>query len=46
MSGSGSTTFAVARDTNAARTLEEKFKARFGACWTAVVPVGGDGSQP
>jgi 4-diphosphocytidyl-2-C-methyl-D-erythritol kinase len=36
MSGSGSTTFAIA-DTVAARTLEEKVQTRFGPCWTAVV---------
>lgn len=39
MSGSGSTTFAVARNLDAARELEEKVRGRFGACWTAVVPV-------
>jgi 4-diphosphocytidyl-2-C-methyl-D-erythritol kinase len=43
MSGSGSTTFAIAQSLEAARCLEEKFKARFGACWTAVVPVSGNG---
>ncbi len=39
MSGSGSTTFAVLGSEPAARELEEKFKAHFGLCWTAVVPV-------
>ncbi|MFM1769355.1 MAG: hypothetical protein RJA22_1884 [Verrucomicrobiota bacterium] len=39
MSGSGSTTFAVARDAAAGRGLEERVQARFGPCWTAVVPV-------
>ena len=40
MSGSGSTTFAIMENVNAAETLAEKFKARFGqTCWTAVVPV-------
>lgn len=37
MSGSGSTTFAVARDTAQAQRLAEQVKARFGAAtWTAV----------
>lgn len=40
MSGSGSTTFALFRDTKSAEAILEKFKAKFGAaCWTAVVPV-------
>lgn len=40
MSGSGSTTFALFRDKNAAEAIVEKFKAKFGAtCWMAVVPV-------
>lgn len=39
MSGSGSTTFAVVPSVDAARGIEERFKARFGRCWTAVVPV-------
>jgi 4-diphosphocytidyl-2-C-methyl-D-erythritol kinase len=39
MSGSGSTTFAIARDEAGALRLEERVKARFGPCWTAVVPV-------
>src|SRR6476646_8657153 len=39
MSGSGSTTFAVARSQAAGEQLAEKFKSRFGTkCWTAVVP--------
>jgi 4-diphosphocytidyl-2-C-methyl-D-erythritol kinase len=39
MSGSGSTTFAVAESPAAAVTLVEKFKAVFGSSsWTAVVP--------
>jgi 4-diphosphocytidyl-2-C-methyl-D-erythritol kinase len=40
MSGSGSTTFAIAENLAAAESLAEKFKAKFGKnCWTAVVPV-------
>jgi 4-diphosphocytidyl-2-C-methyl-D-erythritol kinase len=40
MSGSGSTTFAIAENLVAAENLAEKFKSQFGAnCWTAVVPV-------
>jgi 4-diphosphocytidyl-2-C-methyl-D-erythritol kinase len=40
LSGSGSTTFAVAGDPASAETLAEQFKGKFGAtCWTAVVPV-------
>jgi 4-diphosphocytidyl-2-C-methyl-D-erythritol kinase len=40
MSGSGSTTFALAGTKAEAQELEEKVKAKFGAtCWTAVVPV-------
>jgi 4-diphosphocytidyl-2-C-methyl-D-erythritol kinase len=40
MSGSGSTTFAIAEDVAAGESLAEKFKARFGRQgWTAVVPV-------
>jgi 4-diphosphocytidyl-2-C-methyl-D-erythritol kinase len=40
MSGSGSTTFAVAENTAAAEALVETFKTKFGVnCWTAVVPV-------
>ncbi len=39
MSGSGSTTFAIAPNPEAARGMEERFKTRFGNCWTAVVPV-------
>ncbi len=35
MSGSGSTTFAIASFTTA-RALEEKVQAKFGPCWTAV----------
>jgi 4-diphosphocytidyl-2-C-methyl-D-erythritol kinase len=42
MSGSGSTTFALAENQAAAEALAEKFKAKFGAnCWTAVVPITG-----
>lgn len=37
MSGSGSTTFALARTEAGARTLLEQFKGRFGdTCWTAL----------
>jgi 4-diphosphocytidyl-2-C-methyl-D-erythritol kinase len=40
MSGSGSTTFAVARGQAAAEELVEKFKSKFGqTSWTTVVPV-------
>lgn len=39
MSGSGSTTFAVMPTEDAARSIEEKVKSKFGPCWTAVVPV-------
>ena len=39
MSGSGSTTFAIARSEADARRLEDQLLARFGPCWTAVVPV-------
>ena len=38
MSGSGSTTFAIVSSEAAARQLEEKVKAKFGRCWTAVIP--------
>ena len=39
MSGSGSTTFAVAQNLEAAQALAEAFKTRFGASnWIAVVP--------
>lgn len=40
MSGSGSTTFALAENLRVAEMLAEKFKSKFGANgWTAVVPV-------
>jgi 4-diphosphocytidyl-2-C-methyl-D-erythritol kinase len=40
MSGSGSTTFAIAENVPAAERLAEKFKSQFGENgWTAVVPV-------
>jgi 4-diphosphocytidyl-2-C-methyl-D-erythritol kinase len=40
MSGSGSTTFAIAENTTAADGLAEKFKGRFGTQgWMAVVPI-------
>jgi 4-diphosphocytidyl-2-C-methyl-D-erythritol kinase len=40
MSGSGSTTFAIAENVSAAQLLAEKFKSKFGQnCWMAVVPV-------
>ena len=40
MSGSGSTTFAIAENQAAAESLLEKFKSRFGtSCWTAVVAI-------
>jgi 4-diphosphocytidyl-2-C-methyl-D-erythritol kinase len=37
MSGSGSTTFAVAQHEQHARELAEKVQAKFGPCWTAVI---------
>jgi len=39
MSGSGSTTFAITRSEADARRLEDQLQAKFGPCWTAVVPV-------
>jgi 4-diphosphocytidyl-2-C-methyl-D-erythritol kinase len=40
MSGSGSTTFAIAENQAAAESLVEKFKSKFGrSCWTAVVAI-------
>jgi 4-diphosphocytidyl-2-C-methyl-D-erythritol kinase len=40
MSGSGSTTFAIAESVKTAETLVEKFKSKFGQNgWTAVVPI-------
>lgn len=39
MSGSGSTTFALADDLCGAQELEERVKEKFGRCWTAVVGV-------
>lgn len=39
MSGSGSTTFAIAPNEGTVRQLEEKAKAKFGRCWTSVVPL-------
>jgi len=41
MSGSGSTTFAITRDTCGAQELEERVKEKFGRCWTAVVALEG-----
>jgi 4-diphosphocytidyl-2-C-methyl-D-erythritol kinase len=38
MSGSGSTTFAIAHDLCGAQELEERVREKFGRCWTAVVP--------
>jgi 4-diphosphocytidyl-2-C-methyl-D-erythritol kinase len=39
MSGSGSTTFAIAENVAVAESLAEKFRSQFGQnCWTAVVP--------
>jgi 4-diphosphocytidyl-2C-methyl-D-erythritol kinase len=37
MSGSGSTTFAIA-EAGSAQALEAKVQEKFGPCWTAVVP--------
>jgi 4-diphosphocytidyl-2-C-methyl-D-erythritol kinase len=40
MSGSGSTTFAIAENVSAAASLAEKFRSKFGQnCWMAVAPV-------
>jgi 4-diphosphocytidyl-2-C-methyl-D-erythritol kinase len=40
MSGSGSTTFAIAENKTTAESLVEKFKSKFGkSCWTVIVPV-------
>jgi 4-diphosphocytidyl-2-C-methyl-D-erythritol kinase len=40
MSGSGSTTFAIAKNISAAKSLAEKFKSQFGSNgWTAVVKI-------
>jgi 4-diphosphocytidyl-2-C-methyl-D-erythritol kinase len=40
MSGSGSTTFAIAENISGAESLVEKFKGKFGSnCWTAVIPI-------
>jgi 4-diphosphocytidyl-2-C-methyl-D-erythritol kinase len=40
MSGSGSTTFAIAENVSAAESLAEKFKSKFGPnCWIAVVSI-------
>ena len=39
MSGSGSTTFAVFHNETVARAVEEKFRGKFGRCWSAVVPI-------
>jgi len=39
MSGSGSTTFAIVRGESEARKLENQVQAKFGPCWTAVVPI-------
>ena len=41
MSGSGSTTFAIAQNLTAAEGLAQKFKTKFGETyWLAVVPIG------
>jgi 4-diphosphocytidyl-2-C-methyl-D-erythritol kinase len=40
MSGSGSTTFAIAENVSAAESLAEKFKSKFGEnCWLTVVEI-------
>src|SRR5688572_25601852 len=39
MSGSGSTTFGIFTSEGTAKIAEQKVRAKFGACWTAVVPV-------
>jgi 4-diphosphocytidyl-2-C-methyl-D-erythritol kinase len=38
MSGSGSTTFALVDTELKAKRLGEEFKAKFGPCWSAVIP--------
>jgi 4-diphosphocytidyl-2-C-methyl-D-erythritol kinase len=38
MSGSGSTTFAIARTLEEGQRLEKLVKQKFGPCWTALVP--------
>lgn len=40
MSGSGSTTFAIATSEAEAQRWQERVKEKFGPCWTAVVPIG------
>lgn len=39
MSGSGSTTFAIFDRLANAQQVEERVRAKFGPCWTAVVPI-------
>jgi 4-diphosphocytidyl-2-C-methyl-D-erythritol kinase len=39
MSGSGSTTFGIFTSEATAKVAEQKVRAKFGGCWTAVVPV-------
>jgi len=41
MSGSGSATLAIAYNETAANRLKESVQAKFGPCWTAVVPCAG-----
>jgi len=41
MSGSGSATFAIIHGETAADRINENFQARFGPCWTAMVPCAG-----
>jgi 4-diphosphocytidyl-2-C-methyl-D-erythritol kinase len=41
MSGSGSTTFAIARNAEEAHRLEQQVQSKFGPCWTAIVAPGG-----
>jgi 4-diphosphocytidyl-2-C-methyl-D-erythritol kinase len=41
MSGSGSSTFAILENDAKARQVEENLQAKFGPCWTAVVPMQG-----
>jgi len=38
MSGSGSTTFAIFSSETRAKHVEEKTRAKFGGCWTCVIP--------
>jgi 4-diphosphocytidyl-2-C-methyl-D-erythritol kinase len=46
LSGSGSTTFAIAKNMAAAESLVGKFKSKFGQnCWTATVEIGTEANE-